>query len=328
MISIFNLSLFYVIGGLMLFAVAGGIFRDREHAHRWTSGGFWLVLAIIFAGGEWMPSWAIGYALVLLAGLAASGKVAYRRRGTDQIGFAAAALEFSRGGAARLRDRLFIPALVVPATAVVGSLVLSRVRFGRVALLSADNTAVVAVSLGAVLALWVGLQLTRARPAEALKTGSVLLQTAGWALILPQFLASLGSIFAKSGVGAAVAHAVNVLIPAHTPFAAVGAYCFAMLLLTVCLGNAFAAFAVATGGIGLPLIVHEHHGNPAVMAAMGMLAGYCGTLLTPLAATFNLVPVMLLELKDKYAVIKAQIPLAAIIFAANLALMYFCVYRF
>ncbi len=328
MTSIFSLSLFYTFGGLLLGAVAVGIFRDREHAHRWTSGGFWLLLAAIFAGGEWVTSWLVGYALVLLAGLAASGKVAYRRKGTDRNGLAAAALEFSRQGAARLRDRLFIPALLVPATAVVGSMLLSRVRFGPVALLSSDNTAVVAVSLGAVVALVAGLRLTGARPAEALDTGSVLLQTAGWALILPQFLAALGTIFAKSGVGGAVAHVVNVLIPAHTPFAAVGAYCFAMMLLTVCLGNAFAAFAVATGGIGLPLIVHEHHGNPAIMGAMGMLAGYCGTLLTPLAAPFNVVPVMLLELKDKYAVIKAQVPLAAIIFTANLALMYFCVYRF
>jgi uncharacterized membrane protein len=155
-----------------------------------------------------------------------------------------------------------------------------------------------------------------------------LLQTGGWALILPQFLAALGGIFAKTGVGAAVAELIGGIMPTQTPFSAVLAYCLAMLLLTCCLGNAFAAFAVATGGIGLPLIVRLHHGNPAIMAAMGMLAGYCGTLLTPLAATFNVVPVLLLELKDKYAVIKAQAPMALIIFAANLALMYFCVYRF
>jgi len=324
--SIFSLSLFYTFGGILLGAIAVGIFCDREHTHRWTSGTFWMLLAIIFAAGEWVPGSVVGYALVLLAGLAASGKVTYLRREDESV--AAAALEFSRQGAARLRDRLFVPALLVPATAVLGSMVLSRVRFASVALISAENTSVVAVSLGAVVALVAGLRLTRARPAAALDTGSVLLQTAGWALILPQFLAALGSIFAKSGVGAAVAHVLNVLIPTHTPFAAVGAYCFAMALLTACLGNAFAAFAVATGGIGLPLIVHEHHGNPAIMGAMGMLAGYCGTLVTPLAAPFNVVPVMLLGLKDEYAVIKAQAPLAAIIFVANLALMYFCVYRF
>ena len=37
-----------------------------------------------------------------------------------------------------------------------------------------------------------------------------------------------------------------------------------------------------------------------------MLSGYCGTLMTPMAANFNLVPVALLELDDPYAVIRAQ----------------------
>jgi len=37
---------------------------------------------------------------------------------------------------------------------------------------------------------------------------------------------------------------------------------------------------------------------------------------------------MLLELPDKNAVIKAQVPLALGILAANIAIMYGCVYRF
>jgi uncharacterized membrane protein len=94
------------------------------------------------------------------------------------------------------------------------------------------------------------------------------------------------------------------------------------------MGNAFAAFPVITLGIGLPFIVQRHGGNPAIMAAIGMLSGYCGTLLTPMAANFNVVPAMLLELRDKNAVIKAQVPIALVILAANILLMYFCVYRF
>ncbi len=101
-----------------------------------------------------------------------------------------------------------------------------------------------------------------------------------------------------------------------------------LALFTMCLGNAFAAFAVITGGIGLPFIVRLHGGNPAIMAAMGMLAGYCGTLVTPMAANYNLVPALLLELEDRHAVIRAQAPIAVAIFVANLALRYFWVYRF
>ena len=46
------------------------------------------------------------------------------------------------------------------------------------------------------------------------------------------------------------------------------------------------------------------------MAAIGMFSGYCGTLMTPMAANFNIVPAALLELPDKNAVIKVQVPTA------------------
>lgn len=58
-----------------------------------------------------------------------------------------------------------------------------------------------------------------------------------------------------------------------------------------------------------------------------MLAGFCGTLMTPMAANFNLVPAALLELRDRHAVIKAQIPTALGLLAFNTALMAAVVYR-
>jgi uncharacterized membrane protein len=101
-----------------------------------------------------------------------------------------------------------------------------------------------------------------------------------------------------------------------------------MALFTIVMGNAFAAFPVMTAGIGLPLIVHRFGGDPIVMSAIGMLAGFCGTLLTPMAANFNLVPAALLELPDRNGVIKAQAPTALMLLAANTALMAVLVYRF
>lgn len=121
---------------------------------------------------------------------------------------------------------------------------------------------------------------------------------------------------------------VSDILPTNIPFVAVAAYFIGMALFTVIMGNAFAAFAVITGGIGLPLIVHMHGGNPAIMAAIGMFAGYCGTLMTPMAANFNIVPAMLLDLKDKNAVIKAQLPIAIPLLVINILLMYFLVYNF
>jgi len=58
-----------------------------------------------------------------------------------------------------------------------------------------------------------------------------------------------------------------------------------------------------------------------------MLSGFCGTLMTPLAANFNLVPAALLELPDRYAVIKAQIPTALPLLIANTVLMYVLAFR-
>jgi uncharacterized membrane protein len=101
-----------------------------------------------------------------------------------------------------------------------------------------------------------------------------------------------------------------------------------MALFTAIMGNAFAAFPVMTAGIGLPLIVMKFGGNPAIMSAIGMLSGFCGTLTTPMVANFNLVPAALLGLEDRYAVIKAQIPTAIVVLLVNTVLMYALVFRF
>jgi uncharacterized membrane protein len=73
--------------------------------------------------------------------------------------------------------------------------------------------------------------------------------------------------------------------------------------------------------------VHQFGGNVVIMAAVGMLSGFCGTLTTPMAANFNIVPVALLELPDQHAVIKVQIPTALLLLAANTAIMYTFVFR-
>jgi uncharacterized membrane protein len=52
-----------------------------------------------------------------------------------------------------------------------------------------------------------------------------------------------------------------------------------------------------------------------------------GTLLTPVAANFNIVPVALLELPDKNAVIRAQVPTALTLLAVNVALLNFLMLR-
>ncbi|MDP2116243.1 MAG: DUF979 family protein, partial [Brevundimonas sp.] len=60
--------------------------------------------------------------------------------------------------------------------------------------------------------------------------------------------------------------------------------------------------------------------------------GFCGTLTTPMAANFNVVPAALLDLPDREApfngVIRVQIPTAIMVLIANITLMYFLAFRF
>jgi uncharacterized membrane protein len=320
-VKLLNLDAFYVIAGLFLLLVAGRIAVDRTQPKRWGSALFWALLAVTFLAGKSLPPAVVGYMMLVMVGLAA----------TKQMGFvekAGASPAERTTSAERLGNWIFLPALLIPGTAVLGTLLLSKLHWGDWWLLDSTNVTVTSVCLGAVVAAVVALRLTGASADVPIGEGGRLVQTIGWALILPQMLAALGGIFSQAGVGPVVADLAAHALPTQFPFVAVVAYCAGMALFTICMGNAFAAFPVITLGIGLPFIVQQHHGNPAIMAAIGMLSGYCGTLLTPMAANFNLVPAMLLELKDKNAVIKAQAPIAFGILAANVLIMYLCVYRF
>ncbi|SMB26825.1 membrane hypothetical protein [Serratia proteamaculans] len=153
-----------------------------------------------------------------------------------------------------------------------------------------------------------------------------LLDSIGWAFILPQILATLGLLFTTAGVGTAISHLTQEYLAVDNRFIAVAVYAIGMALLTMIMGNAFAAFPIVTAGIGIPILVLQHGGNPAVMAAIGMFSGYCGTLMTPMAANFNIVPAALLELPDKNAVIKAQIPTGVLLLLVNVFLLYFLMF--
>lgn len=321
MSSVFSVELFYVISGLVFAGVAWRALRNPRQPRRWGSAIFWTLLAIVYLFGKSLPPAAVGYGVLAMVVLAALRQV-------EKPAAEGASREERAAHAERLGEALFAPALLIPVTAVVGALLLSKIHFGELWLLDHKQATLAALGLGGLIALAAGLGITGAKPAVPMQEGSRLLQAIGWALVLPQMLAALGGIFAQAGVGQVVSEMVASALPTQYPFVAVAAYCVGMALFTMCMGNAFAAFPVITLGIGLPLIVQQHHGNVAIMAGIGMLSGYCGTLMTPMAANFNIVPAMLLELRDKNAVIRAQLPLALTILAANVVIMYLTVYRF
>jgi len=228
-----------------------------------------------------------------------------------------------RAHAERFGNWLFLPAIIVPVVALIGTL-----AFKGSAFIDPKNTTLVFLAIGVLFALAVCYAWLRPPLLAPLEDGRRLVDTIGWATVLPQMLASLGAVFALAGVGDAVGHIATHTLPLGSPVAAVIAYCLGMALFTFVMGNAFAAFPVMTAGIGLPLIVHTFHGDPVIMGAIGMLAGYSGTLMTPMAANFNIVPAALLELPDRNGVIKVQVPTALMLLAANTVLMAVLVYRF
>ena len=309
-----GLTQVYLLAGLVFAAFALLSARDGDNPRRWINAAFWGLLALSMLAGDRLGNFGNGLLVLALVGLAALGL----GRGSG-----GASAEQRGAEAARRGNRLFLLALVIPLAALAGTLGFKHLP----ALIDPKQVTLVSLALGVVLALALGLAWLRPRPLEPLEDGRRLMDAVGWAAILPQMLASLGAVFALAGVGDVVGGLMSGVIPNGSLIGAVIAYGLGMALFTMVMGNAFAAFPVMASAIGLPLLVHQHHGDPAVVAAIGMLAGFCGTLMTPMAANFNIVPAALLDLKDRNAVVKAQIGTALPLLVINIALIWLLAFR-
>ncbi|MES2257769.1 MAG: DUF979 domain-containing protein [Pseudomonadota bacterium] len=313
---IFKLSYFYLLLGAMLAIISLMSLTDRSNPKRYTTALFWALYALIYLVGDLLPPEFAGLAMVAMALLAGFGGV---RMGAPKNLPEAE----RRASAQRLGHRLFIPALVIPAVTMLGSTLLKDVKFGELFLLDQKNITLSALGCASVIAVAVACRMTRATPLQAMRESRRLVDAMSWAVVLPHMLAVLGLLFTEAGVGKAVAHVSTAYINMDFKLVAVAVYCLGMALFTIVMGNGFAAFPVMAGGVGIPVLVGVYHANPALMAAIGMFSGYCGTLMTPMAANFNIVPVALLDLPDKHAVIKAQIPTALPLLGANILILYF-----
>jgi uncharacterized membrane protein len=212
---------------------------------------------------------------------------------------------------------------LIPAVTMIGSILLKDVQIDGRYLLDQKHLTLASLGCGALAAVAVACWLTRSTPVQAVRESRRLIDAMGWAVVLPHMLAVLGLLFSEAGVGKAVAHLATSYIAMDSALVAVAVYCLGMALFTIVMGNGFAAFPVMAGGVGIPILIGQFGANPAVMAAIGMFSAYCGTLMTPMAANFNLVPAALLELDDKNAVIKAQVPTALPLLIVNIFLLYF-----
>ncbi|MBS7458735.1 5-oxoproline transporter, DUF979 family subunit [Coralloluteibacterium stylophorae] len=314
-----SLQLVYWATGLYLLVVAVLGARDRGNPRRWTTAAFWALLALALLVGERLPPAVMGGVVVLLALIAGGGGLA-RGRYPERSAEARAA------DAGRLGNRLFWPALAIPLLTLLFGVLLADATIAGVRVFGAEQTTLVGLALACGVATLGACLLTRQTPLVAVAESRRLLDAIGWAALLPLLLATLGGVFETAGVGDAIASLAAAAVPGDSRLAAMLVYALGMTLLTIVMGNAFAAFPVMMGGIGLPLVAGVHGADIAPLAAIGMLCGYCGTLLTPMAANFNLVPAALLELPP-YAVIRRQVATALPLLACNLVLMYFIVFR-
>ncbi|WP_213992780.1 DUF979 domain-containing protein [Sodalis sp. dw_96] len=333
----FQQDYLYWLAGVLLLLVGVLSLRDKTNPRRWFTGAFWGLYGLVFLIGDWSVTLMariagpgmdpqqtlhrlIGGLVVLLALIAGFGGVrlgSYHQPSRQQ----------REQSAQRLGNLLFVPALAIPVVTVAGVLILNNMPSWQQALFGAGNHSTLitlfSITLGCIIGLVLAIKFTRDRPLQSIQESRRLLDSIGWAFILPQILATLGLLFTSAGVGTAVSHLTETYLAVDNRLIAVVVFCVGMAILTMVMGNAFAAFPIVAAGIGIPILVVQHGGNPAVMAAVGMFSGYCGSLMTPMAANFNLVPAALLELPDRNAVIKAQIPTGLALLLANVALMYF-----
>jgi len=306
----------YYFMGAMFAAYAVLSLGDRSNRKRLGNAAFWGLVALSLLAGERLGDYANGWLVLALAGLASFNLLGRGSADTGEVERSALGERFG--------NRLFLPVLIVLVTAVAGTLLYLYVpAIHATGLLETNRETFVLLCLGVLLALAFSYAWLRPPALAPLQEGRRLIDAVGWAVVLPMMLAALGLVLRDTGVGATIGGLILAVIPEGNVLAAVFAYGLGMAVFTILTGNAFAAFPVMATAIGVPILIQGYGGDAAVVGAIGMLAGFCGTLMTPMAANFNIVPVRLLELDDQNAVVKAQIPTALPLLLINILLIYF-----
>ncbi|MFV8764329.1 DUF979 domain-containing protein [Aerococcus urinaeequi] len=293
------LEFFYILIGLQ-FAFTGYKVLRSDQYKRIGTALFWFDLALLFALGKWLPAIISGALVLLLAIITLVKHFVTGKFEQDE--------ERAEAGADRFGNLVFVPVIVMAITALALAQFVPASGAG-------------AIGIGAIVALVLAMAIFRAPFQQVLHESNRNVQQVGSTAILPQLLAALGVIFVNAGVGEIVTSIFGNLVPEGNQFLGATMYVIAMVVFTMIMGNAFAAFTVITAGIGIPFVIMQG-ANPAIAGALAMTAGYCGTLLTPMAGNFNALPVALLEMKSEYGVIKRQAPIAIALIVVHIVLMY------
>ena len=295
-------EIIYILCGLV--SISTGIRGLKNEKAKIGTFLFWTILGIIFIFGEAIPYKVTGGLLVILAIITVTKQL--------HIGkFENISSQFKIAQSEKLKNKIFIPAVLIG----IAAFLILQFKIGKTAIPPA-----LGIGGGSLVALLAAAIIIKPKFSETNEDTSKLLMQIGATAILPQLLAALGAVFTKAGVGKVIAASISSVVPTGNIFIGIVIYAIGMVIFTMIMGNAFAAFSVITAGIGIPFII-KNGGNPAVIGALGMTAGYCGTLMTPMAANFNIVPASILEIKDKYGIIKVQAPMALLLLVTHIILM-------
>jgi len=310
----------YALACAMFAVVALLSALDKGNGKRLGNAAFWGLMALSLLGGDMIGNFGNGLLVLGLAGLAGFGFIGRSHPPTTSV-------EEREAWSGKLGNKLFLPALIIPVTALIGTLAYNYTPVGSLGWIEPKRETYVFLALGVLLALATIFMWLRPPALAPAQEGRRLLDAIGWAAVLPQMLAALGVLFAAAGVGEIIGTVTRSVIPEGSVFLTILVFAVGMALFTIIMGNAFAAFPVMAAAIGVPLLIQGYGGDPAVVGAVGMLAGFCGTLMTPMAANFNIVPAALLELKDQYGVIRAQVGTALPLLLVNVLILYLAAFR-
>lgn len=286
------LEVVYIVIGLITIYTGVKNAMDKENPSRLGTEVFWCSLGIVLGFGRWIPPMANGVLIIIMTLPAILKKVKIGKVDLPDE-------SYTKQMAEKIGMKIFIPALSIGVFAIIFA---AFTKLG----------ALVGIGAGIIVSVVVLMLFSRDnKPKVFLQDSERLLSTVGPLSMLPMLLASLGAIFTAAGVGEVIANIVGQVIPKGNVNVGIIVFAVGMALFTMIMGNAFAAITVMTVGIGGPFVL-AYGANPVVIGAIALTCGYCGTLCTPMAANFNIVPVAMLDMKDRFGVIKNQVLLAVI----------------
>lgn len=286
-----GLNVVWVIIGLITIYAGIKNLLDKENPSRVGTAVFWCFFGIVCGFGSWLPAKVSG-ALVLIMCLPPIFKKVKIGK-TDNPTKEHTEQQFKKIGM-----KIFVPAFSVAVCSLFFALF-------------SNMSSMVAITVGVIVAmiLLMAFDAKQNKPAVFLNDSERFLGITGPLSMLPQLLGCLGGVFTAAGVGDVIAQLVEKIVPKGNVNIGIIVYAIGMVLFTMIMGNAFAAITVMTVGIGAPFVL-SYGANPVVIGMLALTCGYCGTLLTPMAANFNILPVAILNMKDRWGAIKNQVLVA------------------